>query len=81
MCSQKIPRMLGLFRKRVSPIQLGRWSRTMDKYILDRKIELANHDHCGPCSSIELKSKPTHDESKTPPFALQSFDVSPKKNI
>jgi hypothetical protein len=31
---------------------LGRWSMNYSKDHLDRKIYLANHDHCGPCGSI-----------------------------
>ena len=31
---------------------LGRWSMNYSKDYLDRKIYLANHDHCGPCGSI-----------------------------
>ncbi len=36
---------------------LGRWSMNYSKDYLDRKIYLANHDHCGPCGSLsELPS-------------------------
>ena len=31
---------------------LGRWTMNYSKDHLDRKIYLANHDHCGPCGSI-----------------------------
>jgi len=31
---------------------LGRWTMNYSKEHLDRKIYLANHDHCGPCGSI-----------------------------
>lgn len=31
---------------------LGRWSMNYSKDHLDRKIYLANHDHCGPCGSL-----------------------------
>ena len=31
---------------------LGRWSMNYSKDYLDRKIYLANHDHCGPCGSL-----------------------------
>jgi len=33
-------------------IMLGRWKINYSKSYLDRKIYLANHDHCGPCGSI-----------------------------
>ena len=31
---------------------LGRWTMNYSKDYLDRKIYLANHDHCGPCGSL-----------------------------
>ena len=37
-----------------SPKQLGRWFINNDKKILDKKIYLANYDHCGPCGKIKL---------------------------
>lgn len=36
--------------------QLGRWQRDYDKQIINRKIELANEDHCGVCNEY-LKNK------------------------
>ena len=38
-------------------IILGRWNINYTKDKLDRKIYLANHDHCGPCGSIKLLPK------------------------
>ena len=35
---------------------LGRWSIPENKEYLDRKIYLANYDHCGPCGKLLLKS-------------------------
>ena len=32
---------------------LGRWTMNYSKDHLDRKIYLANHDHCGPCGDIQ----------------------------
>ena len=31
---------------------LGRWSMNYSQEHLDRKIYLANQDHCGPCGSL-----------------------------
>ena len=42
------------FHKETKPI-LHRWYITTDKKHLDRKIYLANYDHCGPCGKILLK--------------------------
>ena len=36
---------------------LHRWYITTDKTRLDRKIYLANYDHCGPCGKILLKDE------------------------
>ena len=38
-------------------IILGRWKINYSKNHLDRKIYLANHDHCGPCGSINKLPK------------------------
>ena len=34
-------------------VLLGRWNLTYKKEHIDRKIYLANHDHCGPCGDIQ----------------------------
>jgi len=36
---------------------LGRWNINYQKEYIDRKIYLANHDHCGPCGNIETLKK------------------------
>ena len=38
---------------------LGRWNINYQKEYIDRKIYLANHDHCGPCGNIETLKKHT----------------------
>ena len=35
------------FLKKTRPIVLGRWGVTYEKEILDKRINWANHDHCG----------------------------------
>ena len=40
-------------------VLLGRWNLTYQKDHIDRKIYLANHDHCGPCGNIETLKKQT----------------------
>jgi hypothetical protein len=35
------------------PIFLGRWKITYCKPSIDRKIDLANEDHCGACYPIK----------------------------
>ena len=63
--------------KKTSPPKLGRWSRSHEK----KKIDLANHDHCGGpmCSNTKLtKSTDTHDNSMDIAIcALQSFHIHP----
>ena len=39
---------------------LGRWHYPKDKKILDRKIYLANYDHCGPCGKLVPKYIPKY---------------------
>jgi hypothetical protein len=38
-------------------IILGRWSIPKSRDILERKIYLANYDHCGPCGKINIEDK------------------------
>lgn len=63
--------------KKSPPPKLGRWNRNHEK----RKIDLANHDHCGgpTCLNTKLtKSTDTHDNSMDIAIcALQSFHVNP----
>lgn len=54
--------MLNLFRK-IFKVQdkliLGRWNYTKNSCELERKIYLANYDHCGPCGKIIISDKET----------------------
>ena len=54
--------MLNLFRK-IFKVQdkliLGRWNYTKNSCELERKIYLANYDHCGPCGKIIISEKKT----------------------
>jgi hypothetical protein len=38
-------------------VLIGRWSRDYDTYTLERKVYLANMDHCGCCENIKNKDK------------------------
>ena len=44
--------MLSIIKHKEQPL-LGRWMMNHSKESLDRKIYLANHDHCGPCGDIQ----------------------------
>ena len=35
---------------------LGRWGISYKEKDLNYKIYLANHDHCGPCGKLKLKT-------------------------
>jgi hypothetical protein len=71
--------------KTSQPLKNGRWALESKKTAL-RKIDLANHDHCGGplCAETKLtKSKNTaeYDNGMDAAIcALQSFHVNPTKN-
>lgn len=46
-----------LFFTKEQPKLLGRWKMTYENIHLDRKVYLANHDHCGSCGIIKLEEK------------------------
>jgi hypothetical protein len=77
--------MFRLFRP-ISVIRLGRWQLTTTQQLVDRKVDLANHDHCGPCDGKEIVKKTkkidAFDNSMDISIcALQSFSVYPSKKI
>ena len=45
--------------KKSKPLKLGRWGVTYEGSILEKRINWANHDHCGPCGNIETLKKHT----------------------
>ena len=46
---------------------LGRWGRERDKAQLDKKIDLANEDHCGPCGQYALRVAGLEKETQIAP--------------
>lgn len=54
------------FSKKDVPIMLGRWTINYCTKTTDYKIDYANHDNCGSCSSYNAYSLniPTHLEIK-----------------
>ena len=42
--------------KKTKPLKLGRWGVTYESQVLEKRINWANHDHCGGdlCSKKEL---------------------------
>lgn len=62
-------------------IRLGRWSVVSSKKIMDRKVELANHDNCGPCPPIKKYELEAYNNSMDIAVcALQSLHETKKKN-
>jgi hypothetical protein len=52
--------LYNLFKKLNSPLPekiLGRWNLEYSRKKIDRKIDLANEDHCGPCGNYKLIHK------------------------
>ncbi len=49
-------RLIQIYTKNELPV-LGRWNYPKNQEILDRKIYLANYDHCGPCGYLYEKEK------------------------
>ena len=47
------------FIKKTKPTKLGRWSVTYDSQVLEKRINWANHDHCGSevCEKHFVKEK------------------------
>lgn len=50
--------------KKNKPLMLGRWHYPKNKDHLDRKIYLANYDHCGPCGILVPKHIPKYHSIK-----------------
>ena len=65
-----------------SPIKLGRWAVGSSSSAINKRIDLANHDHCGPCSTQDIKRPPSNcfDNSMDISIcALQSLSVYPSR--
>ena len=65
-----------------TPIKLGRWAIGSSSSDINKRTDLANHDHCGPCSTQDIKRPPSNyfDNSMDISIcALQSFSVYPSR--
>ena len=65
------------FLKRSKPIVLGRWGVTYEKNILDKRINWANHDHCG----SEICGKYINDSEKEKHKEKKKEKVKEVKNV
>ena len=59
--------MLKNFLKKQNPVKLGRWNITYDNATLEKKINWANHDHCGSelCDKHFIDNQEIKTEKKT----------------
>ena len=62
------------FLKRTKPIILGRWGVTYEQRVLDKRINWANHDHCGSelCNKSQTKNQT---KSKIKNKVLQKYGI------
>ena len=44
-----------IVKEKSKPISLGRWNIDYCKNKINRKIDLANEDHCGPCGKYVIE--------------------------
>lgn len=51
-----------VFVKENTVVHLGRWNIVYCNKLLDRKIDLSNEDHCGPCGQY-IKIDPPKNNS------------------
>ena len=61
-----------IFTKNFSKIEtvLGRWDIKYDTKVIDRKIDQANHDHCGCCEIENIKKNDDNDDKYLIPFMV-----------
>jgi hypothetical protein len=59
--------------KNINKQLIGRWTRDYDTNILERKVYLANMDHCGCCENIKkdkIKINPINNDDHLIPYLL-----------
>jgi len=65
----------GFFTKTDTKILLGRWHLNDCNLRVNKKVDLSNEDHCGPCG--QYNQPPTEDKKKI--ILDEEFDNSLKK--
>lgn len=72
-----VSRILLNFKPKQIDLILGRWKVENCHKKIDRKIDYANEDHCGPCgnNSLTTNSSTTNSLKKD----LQLYDIKNKK--
>lgn len=78
--SQQGKIMLRKFFKAPAAIRLGRWALSSDPSIINRKVEMANMDHCGTCPTMKKKLHSAFDNTMDISLcALQSMHSYPTR--
>jgi hypothetical protein len=54
------------------PVQLGRWSTLTSSEALQKRIDLANIDHCGPCTHQDIPKDNGQQEIHSKHFDIES---------
>jgi len=65
----RITKIIQFFKPKELPKPVGRWGREQCNEQMNKKIDLSNEDHCGPCGQYAL--------SKT---ELDNISVNPSQN-
>jgi hypothetical protein len=73
MMNLKIKNILNIVRlefsnKRNNSILMGRWNYDYEKDLLERKVYLANMDHCGCCDNVKYNKETLKDEEYLKPY-------------
>ena len=53
-----------LIKQEIKP--LGRWNIDYCNQKMNKKVDLSNEDHCGPCGQYALDKTQINNENKTP---------------
>ena len=52
-----ILRLIQIFSRKQKPTELGRWSLLNSSDALQKRIDMANIDHCGPCGFEQISDE------------------------
>jgi hypothetical protein len=59
-----ITKVIKYFKNEPAIVQLGRWNINYCDEQINKKIDLANEDHCGTCSQYDISPKIEHNTKK-----------------
>ncbi len=55
---KSITKLIKFFTKETPSVRLGRWKLDYCNKKMNRKIDMSNEDHCGPCGQYEIEESP-----------------------